>query len=123
METIFRISLGIAGIINFIPSLAVILPAKIKTAYSIEIPNANYELLLRHRAVLFGIIGGFMIYAAIFKKYYDLATLFGMISMVSFLALYFIGAGAINAEISSVMKIDAFAIVILAIGFLLYKFN
>lgn len=123
MEIIFRISLGIAGIINFIPSLAVFLPAKIKTAYGIEIPDANYELLLRHRAVLFGIIGGLMIYAAITKKYYDLATVFGLISMVSFLALYFLGNGAINAEISKVMKIDVFAIIVLLIGFLLYKFN
>lgn len=123
MEIIFRIILGLVGIVNFIPCLAAILPAKIQTAYGIDLPDANFELLLRHRAVMLGMIGGLMIYAAITKKYYDLATLLGLISMLSFLALYFMGNGLINVEISKVMKIDAIAIVFLVIGYLCYKFN
>lgn len=123
MEIIFRIILGLVGIVNFIPSLAAFLPAKIKTGYGIEIPDVNYELLLRHRAMMLGIIGGLMIYAALTKKNYDLATLLGLISMVSFVAFFFMGNGVINAEISKVMKIDAVAIVFLVIGYLFYKFK
>ena len=71
MELIFRICLFIAGVINTLPALLAFLPEKIATSYGVEVPNANYELLLRHRAVLFGIVGGLMIYSAISKKNYD----------------------------------------------------
>lgn len=90
METIFRISLLIAGFINLLPSLLAFFPDKISTSYGIDIPDANYELLLRHRAILFGIIGGCMILSAIFKKYYEAATIAGLVSMLSFILLFFI---------------------------------
>ena len=62
METIFRISLFIAGVINIIPSILAFLPEKISKSYGIELTNVNLEFLLRHRAILFGIIGGLMIF-------------------------------------------------------------
>jgi hypothetical protein len=89
MELIYRITLFIAGVINLLPSMLAFLPDKISKSYGIEIPNANYELLLRHRAILFGIIGGLMIFSAIVKKYYDIATIAGLISMTSFIILRF----------------------------------
>jgi len=123
MESFFRSTLLIAGIINTIPVLIAFLPAKITASYGVTIPDANYELLLRHRAVLFGIIGGLMIYSAITKKYYDLATSVGLVSMISFLLLYFLADGPINEALTKVMKIDIFAILLLILGFILYKIN
>lgn len=123
MELVFRICLFIAGMINFIPSVLAFFPSKISGAYGIEIPNANYELLLRHRAILFGIVGGIMIYSAITKKHYSLSTTIGFISMISFLLLYNLSNGVINAELNKVMKMDVVGVVILLIGFLLYKFK
>lgn len=122
MEIFFRIMLFIAGLINTIPVLLAFLPSRITDSYGITLPDANYELLLRHRAVLFGIVGGLMIYSAMIKKYYDLATLIGMVSMVSFLLLYFLIDGKINIALIRVMQIDAFAIVLLLVGYLSYKF-
>ena len=69
----------------------------------------------------FGIVGGLMIYSAISKKHYDLTTLVGMVSMVSFLLLYFIIDGEINAALAVVMKFDIFATLLLLIGYLLHK--
>ena len=123
MEMIFRTTLFITGIINFIPSLIAFLPERIKDSYGIQIPDANFELLLRHRAVLFGIIGGLMIYSALSKKYYELSTLIGLVSMISFLLLFFISSSQINDALTKVMKIDAAAILLLIIGFMLYKFK
>ena len=121
MEIFFRLTLLIAGIINTVPVLIAFLPSKITDSYGIVIPDANFELLLRHRAVLFGIVGGLMIYSAISKKHYDLTTLVGMVSMVSFLLLYFIIDGEINAALAVVMKFDIFATLLLLIGYLLHK--
>ncbi len=122
METIFRITLFIAGGINMLPSILTFLPEKISKSYGIEMPNVNFELLLRHRAVLFGIVGGLMIYSAITKKYYSISVTVGLISMISFIILYFLMNG-INMELEKVMKIDLVAAIILIVGFMLYKFK
>jgi len=123
MELVFRICLFIAGIINIAPSILAFIPNKISDSYGIEIPDSNYELLLRHRAVLFGIIGGIMIYSAITKKHYSMAVIIGLISMISFYILYKLANGEINPELNKVMKIDIAGIIILLLGFILYKFK
>ena len=122
MEILFRITLFIAGAINLLPSILAFLPQKISKSYGIVVPDVNYELLLRHRAVLFGIVGGLMIYSAITKKIYAISVSIGLISMVSFVILYFLLNG-INKELEKVMKADVVAIIILLTGFLLYKFK
>lgn len=121
MEIFFRLTLLIAGIINAVPVLIAFLPSKITDSYGIIIPDANFELVLRHRAVLLGIIGGLLIYSAITKKHYDLTTLTGIISMASFLLLYFVIDGEINESLAVVMKIDVFAILLLLVGYTLHK--
>jgi len=121
MELIFRSCLFIAGVINTLPAILAFFPQKLKNSYGIEIPNANYELLLRHRAVLFGIIGGMMIYSAIAKKHYAMAVCIGLISMISYIILYKLIHGEINAELSKVMKIDIIGIIILLVGLMVYK--
>ena len=123
MELIYRITLFIAGLINILPAMLGFLPEKISKSYGIEIPNANYELLLRHRAILFGIIGGLMIYSALAKKHYELSTIAGLVSMVSFIILYFLIGKNINSELKKVMMIDLFATVILCVGFILFLFK
>ncbi len=121
MEIIFRICLFIAGVINFIPSFLAFLPSNINKSYGIEIPNADYELLLRHRAILFGIVGGIMIYGAITKKNYYLAFVIGCISMVSFILLSYLVSSQINSELFKVLKIDVVGLAILIIGFILFR--
>jgi hypothetical protein len=120
MELVFRITLFIAGLINMLPTLLAFLPDKISKSYGIDIPNSNYELLLRHRAILFGIIGGLMIYSAIVKKHYEIATIVGLISMISFIILYFSIDKGINSELKKVMMIDFVASVILCFGLILF---
>lgn len=122
MDLVFRILLFVAGAINFAPSLLVFLPQKISDSYGITVPNVDLELLLRHRAVLFGIVGGLMIYSSLAQRYYSVSVIVGLISMASFLVLYFL-IGGINEELERVMKVDAIAIVLLVVGFGLYKFH
>jgi hypothetical protein len=120
MELIYRITLFVAGLINLLPSMLAFLPDKISKSYGIEIPNANYELLLRHRAILFGIIGGLMIFSSIVKKYYEIATIAGLISMTSFILLYFLIDRGISSELKKVMVIDILASLILLIGLVIF---
>ena len=121
MEKIYRIALFLAGIINILPAFLAFIPDKISKSYGIELPNENFELLLRHRAILFGIIGGLMIYSAIAKKYYTIATSVGLISMVSFILLFFLIGKDINSELKNIMIVDIVASFILCLGLLLFK--
>ena len=121
MENIFRITLFLAGMINLLPAFLAFIPDRISKSYGIELPNENYELLLRHRAILFGIVGGLMIYSAIAKKYYTIATTVGLISMVSFIILFFLIGKDINSELKKIMIVDIVATVILCLGLLLFK--
>lgn len=121
MELIFRITLFIAAVINLLPSVLAFLPDKISKSYGIEIPNENFELLLRHRAILFGIIGGLMIYSAVAKKHYEVSTVIGLISMVSFIVLFFLIGKDINSALKKVMTVDIVGTVLLCIGFILFK--
>ena len=123
MEIIFRICLFIAGMINFIPSILAFLPSKIADSYGIELIDQNYELILRHRAVMLGIIGGIMICAAATKKFYNLSVVIGLISMVSFILFAYLVNGEINGELNKVLKMDVIATVILLAGFAVYKFG
>ncbi|MEM6722607.1 MAG: hypothetical protein AAF598_01145 [Bacteroidota bacterium] len=99
MELVFQICLFLAGVINILPAALAFLPDRIPKAYGVEVPNANYDLLLRHRAVLFGIVGGVMIYSAVSQAYYTLAAQIGLISMLSFVAIYWPKRKVINAEL------------------------
>ena len=121
METIFRICLFIAAIINIAPSILAFLPTKISDSYGINIPDHNYELLLRHRAVLFGIVGGIMMHSVFTKKHYHLSVIVGLASMISFLILTKMVNGEINPELGKVLKFDILGIVVLLFGFILYK--
>ena len=123
MELLFRLCLLIAGVINTLPALLAFIPSKIQQSYGIDIADANHELLLRHRAILFGIVGGYMIYAAVLKQHYSTAVLIGMISMVSFVGLYYSVNGQLNSELTKVMYIDLGAIVILVLGYICLKFK
>jgi len=122
MEALFRISLFIAGGINFLPSLLVFSTEKLSKSYGIKLPNSDLELLLKHRAILFGIVGGLMIYSSITKKHYSMSVTVGLISMVSFILLYLL-IGEINDELGTIMVFDLVAILILTIGYLLYRYK
>ena len=67
MELLLRIALFAVGILHLMPATLAVLPGRIEQAYGVAVPGPNYALLLRHRAVMFGIIGGVLIAAAVYR--------------------------------------------------------
>ena len=123
MELLLRICLFLTGMLNLLPAVLAFAPHKIRSSYGIDLPDANYELLLRHRAVLFGIVGGIMLVAAIARKGYFTAVLIGLTSMVSFIVLYYVVDGSINSELTKIMQIDIVGVLILVVGYGLFRFK
>ena len=113
MEAVFRVVLFLSGLIHLLPFALVFLPERIPSAYGVEVTGSDMMLLLRHRAVLFGIVGALMVYSSLKKRHYVPATFVGLASMLSFILMYAITDG-VNESLKSVMWVDVAASVALA---------
>ena len=105
MEFLYRLILLITGVVHLLPFSLAFFTNRISNSYGVSISDPNMLLLLRHRAFLFGIIGFGLIFSAIKKKYYLAASVVGLVSMISFICLYY-WIGDINAQLQSVMRVD-----------------
>lgn len=122
MNIVITICLVLVGLINFAPIAGVFSADNLSRAYSVTLASNDLVVLMRHRALLFGIIGGFILYSAFAPKYQSAAMLMAFISMTGFLALIFL-EGNVNASISKIMWIDVVGLVLLAIAAYLKYFG
>ena len=77
---------------------------------------------MRHRAVLFGILGVFLIYAAFRPAAQSAAFIAGFSSVLSFLALAWTTSGY-NESVGRVVTADIVALGCLVIGSVAYRLN
>jgi hypothetical protein len=122
METVFRITLLAVGIVNAYPIVAAVFPTMLSSLYGIEINDANLLVLLRHRAVMLGIVGGLLIIAAFDARLYTLAVVAGLVSMLTYVLIAW-QVGGYNASIGRIGVIDIVAIIALVIAYLLYRLS
>ncbi len=108
----------IVGLINFAPLMGVLGASKLNELYGITELSADMLLLMQHRAVLFGIIGGFILLAAFKPNHRPVASIMGMISMISFIILSHL-SGPLSEQLVKVYWIDIAAIILLLIAMLL----
>lgn len=109
-------SLIVVGVIHVIPLSGVLGVGRLNSLYGINITDPDLSILMRHRAVLFGLLGLFCIYAAIKPPLYFIALTAGAVSVGSFLYLAY-ATGGYNEELRRVFVADLVAAVFLAIGF------
>ena len=77
----------IVAAIHLIPLIGVLGSEKLNQLYGLSIADPNIEILMRHRAVLFGILGCLFGTAAFKRLLRPYALLAGFLSVVSFLVL------------------------------------
>jgi nicotinamide riboside transporter PnuC len=80
--------------------------------YGILINEPNLEILMRHRAVLFGLLGVFLLVAAFRPALRTLAIIAGFVSVTSFIAIAW-SVGGYNDAVNRVVIADIIAIVAL----------
>jgi hypothetical protein len=112
MEKTITALLIVVGLINFVPIIGVISAQKLESAYSISVVGNDLAILMRHRALLFGILGGFILYSAFSPSYQLAAMIMAGVSMVGFAALV-LGTGGYNEAIGKVLFIDVLGILFL----------
>lgn len=103
----------VAGLINLYPVIGVLGVATLQSLYGQAFAGDELLLLLRHRAVLFGLLGGLLILAAFKPRLRRLALVAGLVSMLSFIALA-LPLQAHGAELQRVFWADVIASLLLA---------
>ena len=109
------IILLIVALIHALPVMGLLGVAHLNKLYGISINDPNLEILMRHRAVLFGIIAGLLTYAAFIPSLHKLGIVVGLVSIIAFLLLAFFTENY-NASLAFVVKVDIAALILLLIA-------
>ncbi len=115
MRILTALALLTVGIIHLIPLSGVLGPEHLVRLYGAAPSDPSALILMRHRAVLFGIVGGVCVLAAFKPALQWLALILGSVSVVSFLWLAW-STGGFNAHLQRVVVADVLALLCLAAG-------
>ena len=109
----------VVAVIHLLPISGFFGIERLASLYEIEITDGNLEILMRHRAMLFGILGVFLAYAAFKPAIQPIAFFAAFISVASFFFLSF-SVGEFNDAIRKVIIVDIVAFVSLVGAIVIY---
>lgn len=112
MEKVVTGLLMLVGIIHLLPVSGVLGADRLAALYGISLGEPNIEILMRHRAILFGLLGLFLVYAAFKPSLQTLAIVAGLVSVVSFISIAW-SVGEYNESVRKVIIADIIATVAL----------
>lgn len=95
----------IAGIINAIPVVGVLSAERLAQLYAVPLQSTDLIILMRHRAVLFGLLGAFILYSIVRPDLQRLACIAGLTSMLSFILLAYV-VGGFGQPINKIIVAD-----------------
>ncbi|CAM8664183.1 hypothetical protein MCEMAEM21_00806 [Oxalobacteraceae bacterium] len=119
MRFILPIMLLMVGIIHILPLSGVLSAARLFELYGMTFDDPNLEILMRHRAVLFGLLGIFLICSAFMPSLQLPALIAGFLSVVSFLYLSY-SVGGYNEQVNRIVIADKVALVCLVVALVSY---
>ncbi|RYE84342.1 MAG: phosphopantetheine adenylyltransferase [Myxococcales bacterium] len=108
--------LSFVAIIHLLPMVGALGAARLHRLYGLSPGDPGLVLLLRHRAVLFGLLGAFLLLAAFRPALTTLGLVAGSVSVVSFLALALDTTGPLHASLRRVVAADVVALVCLVVA-------
>jgi hypothetical protein len=105
VQKIISLLLAIVAVIHLLPLAGVLGPAKLRQLYGLPFDEPNLLVLMQHRAVLFGLLGVFLLVSAFRPVWTVPALVAGFVSVVSFLVLAHL-AGSVNPQLARVVFAD-----------------
>lgn len=115
MRRLVGATLLVVAVIHLLPLAGVLGSARLAALYGIAFDEPNLAILMRHRAVLFGLLGAFLLVAVFRPAYRTLALWAGFVSVLSFLGPAWNVAG-VNAQLGRVVTADIVALACLVVG-------
>jgi hypothetical protein len=87
MKHVVPSALVAVGLLHLYPAIGVLGAARLEALYGIPVTSADLELLLRHRAATFGMLGALLLAAAWHPPLRAIALIAGIVSMGAFVVL------------------------------------
>ncbi|KAF0249603.1 MAG: hypothetical protein FD167_992 [bacterium] len=122
MHYVISAMLVVVGVIHLLPLSGLLGAERLTTLYGISFVEPNITILMRHRAILFGLLGLFLIYAAFRPTLQPLALITGFISVISFLWLAW-SVGGYNGLIARIVIADVVALICLLTATVFYMYS
>jgi hypothetical protein len=113
MQYLWTLLVLVAAAINLAPLSGALRPERMAALYGVDLADPNLQILMRHRAVLFGLVGGLLLVAAFHPAARTLGYAVGFSSMLSFLIIAR-AVGGYSSAIRRVVLVDVVGIVALA---------
>ena len=118
IQVAFKLCLVGVGLINLAPVLGVLSAAKLEQAYAVSLLSEDLILLMRHRALLFGLLGGFVLCSVLKPQWQWPAMVMAGISMLGFVVIDGL-VGPTNESIQMIVLIDWVGIALLVLAVIL----
>jgi hypothetical protein len=122
MRHVISAALLIAGIIHVMPLSGLLGADRLAALYGLAFEEPNLAILMRHRAVLLGMVGLFLVVAAFRPGLHGVAFIGGFVTVLSFLYLAW-SVGGYNVQVRRVVVADVVALVSLIVGGGLYSYQ
>jgi hypothetical protein len=108
----------VAALIHLGPIVGVLGGSRLEGLYGVVIDDPSLEILMRHRAVLFGLLGAMLGAAAFYRPWQNMAIGAGLVSVVTFMLLVN-SANGYSSQIERIFWVDALALGCLLIAALI----
>jgi hypothetical protein len=108
MQMLAKTLFLIVAIVNLAPVSGVLSADNLGILYGVVLEDPNLIILMRHRAVLFGMVGVLLVASAFRPSLRPLGLTAGLISMLSFVVINHL-VGDYNAELRRAVLIDLVA--------------
>ena len=112
----------VVAIIHLLPLPGLLGKKHLAALYGLSFDEPNIAILMRHRAVLFGLLGLFLLVAAFRHEWQGIAFVAGFASVLSFLYLAR-SVGGYNAQVGRIVAADILALVCLVVGAAAWLFD
>lgn len=119
MNKVIAALLGVVSVIHLLPLSGLLGAERLVSLYGLPFDDPNLQIMMRHRALLFGLLGALLLLATFRMEYRVLAIGAGLASTVSFLWLAW-STGGYNAAIGRVVAADVLAVACLAVSLVLH---
>ena len=115
MYTLIRISLFLVAVIHLAPSIGVLGKGQLQRLYHVVPADMNTLILLQHRAILFALLGCFLMISVWRRNWQLPALIAAFISVISFLLIAELHGGY-NDAIKQVVLADWVALALLSVA-------
>ena len=109
VRRVIQAFLLVAGLIHFLPVVGVLGTNRLTSMYALSFTDPNLAILMRHRAVMLGLLGGFVLYAVFRPEMRGAAIALGAVSLGSIVVLAW-STGGYNEPLARVILADSIAV-------------